>query len=42
MESIYLIAGIILVYLLYNLIIPPQYGKSHILDKTDLSSLFRN
>jgi hypothetical protein len=42
MESIYLLAGAILVYLLYNLFIPPQSGKSHLFDKTDLSSLFRN
>jgi hypothetical protein len=42
MEVLYLIAGIILVYLLYNLFVPPQYRKTHILDRTDLKSLFRN
>ncbi len=42
MEEIYLIAGVILVYLLYNLFVPPQFRRSHFLDKTDLRSLFRN
>ncbi len=42
MKEIYVIAGVILVYLLYNLFIPSQFRKSHLLDKTDLRSLFRN
>ncbi len=42
MEEIYLIAGVILLYLIYNLFVPPQYKKSHLLDKKDLSSLFRS
>ena len=42
MEEIYLIAGVILLYLIYNLFVPPQYKKSHLFDKTDLRSLFRS
>lgn len=42
MEEMYLIAGIIMVYLLYNLFVPPQYRKSRLLNKTELRSLFRN
>ncbi len=42
MEEIYLIAGVILLYLIYNLFVPPQYKKSNLLGKTDLRSLFRS
>ncbi len=42
MEEIYFLAGVILVYLIYNLFIPPHYRKSNTLDKTTLKSLFRN
>ncbi len=42
MEEIYLVAGIILLYLIYNLFVPPQYKKSDLLAKTNLRSLFRS
>lgn len=42
MEELYLIAGVILFYLIYNLFIPPQYKKSHLFDKADLRTLFRS
>jgi hypothetical protein len=42
MEEIYLIAGFILIYLVYNLFVPPHYRKSNILDRTTLKTLFRS
>jgi len=40
-EIFYLAVGI-LVYLIYNLFVPPQYKRPHYSQKTDLRSLFRD
>ena len=42
MEEIYLIAAAILIYLVYNLFIPPHYRNSNIFDKHKMNTLFRN
>jgi hypothetical protein len=42
MVEIYLISAVILVYLIYNLFVPPHFGKTNMLDGSSLKSLFRN